>query len=224
MLPTQIDLRIVSPGRQVVHDSVAAVSIPGQAGYLGILPGHAPLLTELKAGEVAYAHAGTTQRLAISWGFAEVLPDRVIILAETADWPEEIDVERAERARQRAEERLKNSSATDVDMKRAQAALERRESATIRHQQAWRSLPAHSFDPRRAFGRLPRQPQDRSAQPVDRGQAAPLRYFESLRGCCEQERSNRVVAHCARRALPARRIAEKDSCRDAGAAEDGANG
>jgi F-type H+-transporting ATPase subunit epsilon len=139
-LPTEIDLRIVTPDRQMVHDSATAVSIPGQTGYLGILPGHAPLLTELKAGEVTYAYKGTTHRLAISWGFAEVLPDRVIILAETAERPEEIDVERAERARQRAEERLKKSSATDVDMARAQEAFER---ATTRLEVAGRSLVKH---------------------------------------------------------------------------------
>ena len=123
-LPTQIDLRVVTPDRQLVHDSVSSVSIPGRDGYLGILPGHAPLLTELRAGELAYTHANTGHYLALTWGFAEVLPDRVIILAEAAEKPEEIDVERARRAKERAEDRLKKSG-PEIDIKRTQRALER---------------------------------------------------------------------------------------------------
>ncbi len=124
-LPTEIDLRVVTPDRQVVHEPVSAVSIPGQCGYLGVLPGHAPLLTELAAGELAYTRGNTTRYLALTWGFAEVLPDRLIVLAQTAERAEEIDMERAARARQRAEERLKKLSDPDIDLKRAQAALER---------------------------------------------------------------------------------------------------
>lgn len=124
-LPSQINLRIVTPDRQVVHQEASAVSIPGQGGYLGILPGHAPLLTELKAGELAYTSENATHYLALTWGFAEVLPDRVIVLAQTAERAEEIDVGRAQRARERAEERLKKFSDPDIDMKRAQASLQR---------------------------------------------------------------------------------------------------
>jgi len=123
-LPSQIDLRVVTPDRQVVHNLVKSVSIPGQNGYLGILPGHAPLLTELMPGELTYAEGTATRYLAIAWGFAEVLPGRVIVLAETAERAEEIDVERAGRAKQRAEDRLKKLD-PEIDTERARAALER---------------------------------------------------------------------------------------------------
>jgi len=137
-LPTQLDLRVVTPDRQVIHEPVTAVSIPGQSGYLGILPGHAPLLTEVAAGELAYTRESGTRYLALTWGFAEVLPDRVIVLAQTAERAEEIDVERAERARQRAEEHLKKSTDPSVDPKRAKMALAR---ALARLQVAGRRQP-----------------------------------------------------------------------------------
>ena len=124
-LPERIHLELVTPDRLVVRDSVLAVSLPGADGYLGILPGHAPLLSELKAGELSYALGTLTHYLFVSWGFAEVLPDRVIALVESSEKPEEIDVDRAERARRRAEERLKRSADTGIDAARAQRALER---------------------------------------------------------------------------------------------------
>ncbi|HUU12815.1 MAG TPA: F0F1 ATP synthase subunit epsilon [Terriglobia bacterium] len=124
-LPTQLHLEIVTPDHQVARESVSGVSIPGKNGYLGILPGHAPLLSELQVGELSYVHEGLTHHLAVSWGFAEVLPDRVIILAETAERAEEIDIERAEQAKQRAEERLKKLTDPEIDMERARAALDR---------------------------------------------------------------------------------------------------
>jgi F-type H+-transporting ATPase subunit epsilon len=124
-LPTQIQLEIVTPDRQVVHESVTAVTIPGKQGYLGILPGHAPLLSELKAGELVYTREEVKHYLAVSWGFAEVLPGRVIILAHTAERAEEIDLARAERARERAEERLKNTTDPTLDIQRAREAYER---------------------------------------------------------------------------------------------------
>ncbi len=124
-LPTQIDLKVVTPDRQVAHDSVSVVSIPGKGGYLGILPGHAPLLTELMAGELVYTCDGVAHYVAVSWGFAEVLPDRVIILAQAAERAQEIDVERAERAKQRAEDRLKRFTDAELDVERARAALAR---------------------------------------------------------------------------------------------------
>jgi F-type H+-transporting ATPase subunit epsilon len=125
VLPTEIRLDIVTPDRLVAHDSVTAVTIPGRDGYLGILPGHAPLLTELAAGELVYTREGTRQFLAVNWGFAEVLPDRVIVLAQSAERAEEIDVARAEKARARAEERLKRFNDPAVDMERAREALRR---------------------------------------------------------------------------------------------------
>jgi F-type H+-transporting ATPase subunit epsilon len=92
---------------------------------LGVLPGHAPLLSEMQAGELEYAREGGRHYLSLAGGFAEVLPDRVIVLAQTAEHAEEIDVERAERARKRAQERLDRPSDPELDMSRARAALER---------------------------------------------------------------------------------------------------
>jgi F-type H+-transporting ATPase subunit epsilon len=100
------------------------MQIPGRDGYLGILPGHAPLITELGIGEITYRENGQTHFLAVAWGFAEVLPDRVSILAETAERPEEISVRRAEEARNRAEQRLKSND-PNIDCARAQRALTR---------------------------------------------------------------------------------------------------
>lgn len=125
VLPDQIQLEIVTPDRQVVHESVTSVTIPGKNGYLGILPGHAPLLSELKAGEVVYTRNETRSYLAVSWGFAEVLPGRVIILAHTAERAEEIDLSRAESALERAEGRLKNVTDPTLDIQRAREAYER---------------------------------------------------------------------------------------------------
>ena len=125
-LPTEIQLEIVTPDHLVGHDAVSAVTIPGKTGYLGILPGHAPLLTELGPGELAYTSARDgAHYLAVSSGFAEVLPDRVIVLAETAERAEEIDVDRAQKAKERAEERLKKVTAPSIDFERARAALAR---------------------------------------------------------------------------------------------------
>ena len=117
-------LEIVTPDKLVVDDRAEEIQIPGKNGYLGVLPGHAPLITELAVGEIRYRRGGSTQRLAVAWGFAEVLPERVTILAQTAEVAEEVDVARAERALERAQARLKSGdSSTDFD--RAQAALER---------------------------------------------------------------------------------------------------
>jgi F-type H+-transporting ATPase subunit epsilon len=106
-----LKLEIVTPERLVVEDSAESVQIPGLDGYLGILPGHAPLITELAIGEISYRSGNRVQRIAVAWGFAEVLPDKVTILAETAERAETIDVERARRARERAESRMKKMEA-----------------------------------------------------------------------------------------------------------------
>jgi len=124
-LSTELELTIVTPERPVVHESALAVSVPGKNGYLGILPGHAPLLSELRPGELSYTAGNVTHYVAVSWGFVEVLPDRVTILAQTSERPEEIDVERARRARKRAEERLSKAEEEELDRERAQSALER---------------------------------------------------------------------------------------------------
>jgi F-type H+-transporting ATPase subunit epsilon len=103
-----IELEIVTPERQVVKDRATEIQIPGRNGYLGILPGHAPLITELAIGEISYTNeAGVSTHLTVAWGFAEVLPDKVTILAETAERAEDIDVPRAEADRDRAQEHLK---------------------------------------------------------------------------------------------------------------------
>src|SRR2546428_7866864 len=101
-----IDLTIVSPERSLVHERVDELQIPGAAGYFGVLPGHAPLFSELKVGEVSYRQGDRWFFLSVAWGFVEVLPNQVRILAETAERAHEIDLDRATRAKQRAEERI----------------------------------------------------------------------------------------------------------------------
>src|SRR5712671_3908786 len=108
MLPESIELIIVTPERQLLRETVVEVTLPGAGGCLGILPGHAPLITELGIGALTYRVKSASEpvHLAIISGFAEVLGDRVTVLAETAERPEEIDVARAEEAKKRAEQRL----------------------------------------------------------------------------------------------------------------------
>lgn len=104
-----IQLEIVTPDRLVVNDTAEYIEIPGKTGHLGVLPGHAPLITELAVGEISYRSGGQTKRLAVAWGFAEVLQTKVTILAETAEKAEEIDVARAQADKQRAEEELRKA-------------------------------------------------------------------------------------------------------------------
>ncbi|GAC1701874.1 MAG: F0F1 ATP synthase subunit epsilon [Candidatus Acidiferrum sp.] len=130
MLPEAIELIIVTPERQLQREKVIEVSLPGADGCLGILPGHAPLITELGIGELTYRSAGRTSSgsdpaaLAVLSGFAEVLGDRVTVLAEMAERPEEIDVRRAQEALARAEKRLASGDA-NIDWDRATVALQR---------------------------------------------------------------------------------------------------
>jgi F-type H+-transporting ATPase subunit epsilon len=121
-LPTHIDLQIVTPERRIVQEQVDEVEIPGSEGYFGVLPGHTPLLASLAVGELWYRKGQEKFFLSIAFGFAEVLPDRVTILARIAERAEEISVERAEAARQRAEERLATSM-SDLDYERARLSL-----------------------------------------------------------------------------------------------------
>ena len=120
-------LEIVTPEKKVVDTTAAEAQIPGKNGYLGVLPGHAPLITELAVGEIKFRSGSEEQRLAVAWGFAEVLPDKVTILAETAERPSEIDADRARQAKERAEQRL-TSGDTDVDVERALDALHKAET------------------------------------------------------------------------------------------------
>ena len=123
----QLELEIVTPERLVVADRADEVQIPGKNGYLGVMPGHAPLITELAVGEIRYTKAGVTERLAVAWGFAEVLPEKVTILAETAERAGEIDVERAEQARKRAEAELTGGN-VDTDYPKVLDSLKRAET------------------------------------------------------------------------------------------------
>ena len=107
-LPEAIQLEIVAPDRLVFSGEVQEVSIPGAEGYLGILPGHAPLLSELKTGIISYPDGGDQVRLFCSSGFAEVLPDRVIVLAEEVESPEQIDGSRARADKKKAEQLLRS--------------------------------------------------------------------------------------------------------------------
>ena len=119
-----IDLTIVTPERAVVHEQTDELQIPGAAGYFGVLPGHAPLFSELKVGEVSYRQGDRWSLLVVAWGFVEVQPNQVRILAETAERANEIDVERATRAKERAEQRIAKGG-EDIDYRRALVALER---------------------------------------------------------------------------------------------------
>src|SRR5208337_4757837 len=103
-----LELEIVTPERLVVHEMVEEVQIPGRSGYLGVLPGHAPLITELGVGEITFRSGGVTTRLAVAWGFAEVLSNKVTILVDKQKTAYEIDVGRAQQAKQRAEEILRS--------------------------------------------------------------------------------------------------------------------
>jgi F-type H+-transporting ATPase subunit epsilon len=121
-LPTNIQLQIVSADRSLVNETVDEVEIPGADGYFGVLPGHTPLLAVLGAGELWYRQGAAMHYLALAFGFAEVQPDRVTILAQIAEKAEEIDRSRAEAAKKRAEERLARST-VDLDAERARIAL-----------------------------------------------------------------------------------------------------
>ncbi len=129
-----IELIVVTPEKQLLRQSVAEVQLPGAEGYLGILPGHAPLMTELGIGELSYHDSSGKEsaHLAIIRGFAEVLPDRVTLLAETAEFAAEIDLARAEAARARAEKHLASGD-PNINWDRASVALQR---AVIRIQVA----------------------------------------------------------------------------------------
>lgn len=125
MLAEAITLEVVTPERQVVREQVVEIQLPGSNGYLGILPGHAPLITELGLGALSYHKGKEVFYLSVVHGFAEVLPDCVIVLAERAETAEEIDVERARAARERAEGRLAKPGDPEVEWTRAMFALQR---------------------------------------------------------------------------------------------------
>ena len=115
-------MELVSPDRSVVHDEVDEIQIPGAQGYLGVLPGHTPLLTTLQVGELWFRQGEEKVFVSVAFGFAEILPDRVTILAQLAERAEEIDIARAEAAQARARERLSAPTA-EIDFERARIAL-----------------------------------------------------------------------------------------------------
>ena len=121
-LPTKIHLQIVSADRSLVNETVDEVEIPGSEGYFGVLPGHTPMLALLGAGELWYRQGTEKHYLSMAFGFAEVQPDQVTILAQIAEHAEEIDIARAEAAKKRAEERLSKTT-VDMDAERARIAL-----------------------------------------------------------------------------------------------------
>ncbi len=118
-------LEVVTPVRLLVSEEVTELVAPGSEGYFGVLPGHTPFMTPLKIGELTYWMGREERHLSVAWGYAEVRPEKVVILAEMAERAEEIDVERAEAARRRAEERLRQWGDEKTDFARAQAALQR---------------------------------------------------------------------------------------------------
>jgi F-type H+-transporting ATPase subunit epsilon len=121
-LPTHLTLEIVTPDRSVVADRVDEVEIPGSEGYFGVLPGHTPLLTMLHVGELWYRKGSEKVHLSVAFGFAEVQPDRVTVLAQLAEKADEIDTARAEAAKRRAEERM-GKLVPEMDYERARIAL-----------------------------------------------------------------------------------------------------
>jgi F-type H+-transporting ATPase subunit epsilon len=121
-LPSHLALEIVTPERAIVHEQVDEVQIPGTEGYFGVLPGHTPLLALLQVGQLWYRKGSEKTYLSTGTGVVEVMPDRVIVLAQTAEKPEEIDLVRAKAALHRAEQRL-SSRARDLDLERAHLAV-----------------------------------------------------------------------------------------------------
>lgn len=130
-----LKLEMVTPYKRVLSEEVDEIIAPGVVGELGVLPGHTPLLTTLKVGELTYRKGGATFHVAVNWGYVEVEDDKVTILAETAEPADEIDLARAKAALGRAEEALKSLDPEDKQFRIMEAALER---ALIRIQVAAR--------------------------------------------------------------------------------------
>jgi len=121
----QIQLEVVTPERRVLSEAVDSVNVPGLNGELGILPGHTPLISQLQTGVLSYVQTGATHKLHVSGGFVEVNADRVSVLAEIAERPEEIDAARARITREHAEKTLSSFTGTEEDFEIARARLER---------------------------------------------------------------------------------------------------
>lgn len=124
-------LEIATAERVVYSEDVEILVAPGMDGQLGILPNHAPLLTALQPGEIRVVREGEESYMAVSGGFLEVMANRVTILADTAERAEEIDIERAEEAMQRAQERIETGGASDMDLQRALASIRRSQARLL---------------------------------------------------------------------------------------------
>jgi F-type H+-transporting ATPase subunit epsilon len=135
-LPEKIELQVVTPAKHILSEDVQSVELPGKDGYLGILPGHAPLLTELGAGILTYNKGGETRSMTVIDGFAEVLPNRVIVLADESERVEDIDAGKARAELEKAQHELPQAGASEEDWERANAAIAR---ATVRVQAAEKS-------------------------------------------------------------------------------------
>ena len=136
MLPEAIELQVVTPQRHVLQETVHSVEIPGKEGYMGILPGHAPLITELGIGILGYRKGSDVKLLTVIHGYAEVLPDRVIVLAELSERAEDVDYERAKAAHQRAQAELAKAGVGTEQWEQERLATER---AVIRMEAATQS-------------------------------------------------------------------------------------
>lgn len=123
-LPKSFRLTIVTRERKIVETEAVEAVLPATDGEIGVLPGHAPLLATLRVGVMRYRNNGTAERLVLSWGFAEVLPDRVIVMAETARLPSEIDIATAQADRTQLEKELADLSSHDPEFARVEARLE----------------------------------------------------------------------------------------------------
>ncbi len=121
----RIQLDVITPERSVLSETVDFVSVPGLNGELGILPGHTPLISQLRTGVLAYTQGATTERLLVSGGFVEVNSDRVSVLADMAEQPAEIDTANARQSREQAERTLAAFTGDEADFERARAELDR---------------------------------------------------------------------------------------------------
>jgi len=140
-IPEKIHLEVVTADKQVYSGDVDSIIVPALTGYIGILPGHAPLLAELGIGEIVFTAGDTSEDVFCSWGFVEVLPDRVVILAQSAELSSDIDLKRAEEARARAEKLLASHdpnvdyAAAELAVLRANSRIHAAQSVASRRQQ-----------------------------------------------------------------------------------------
>ena len=149
--PKSIRLEVITPERVVVGEDTQSIIVPGVQGYLGVLPGHTPMVASLRIGVVKYKQGGSFRRVAVSGGFFEVAKDKAVILAETAERGEEVDVGRARAALERARKRMATRRDGNVDLARAETSLQR----------ALTRLRAAGATPEKVFGQAEREGTDR---------------------------------------------------------------